>query len=640
MKYRYLLALTLSINILPSCPIVLAASQDKFALTAIAELQPSNGVDTTLFKSRWSLPSNGAIQPIVEPHAAQEEAEDFPTPASVEAEQRKAAAIKKASKQTGSKTVSLTASRAPSQADPLSPEPEKFLHLTIGTANNGQAENPTSPAAYTVTSATGSSIGSHNTPQVEPQINQPKNPRANPLAEPAPTVGNAKFSTFSQPTPVITAPSALSSPPALSATPPIDSPGGSENKSEGAPLPGQSEIDGSGRNDGSDNQNGRPRTAGKPETQAMSSPAPEASGKIIQLGVSVWDSANVSKIVEHLVDLHIAQSEEAQALDKSVRHYRSTSARTAAGAKDVLNQTFFYQGTDPSQRMGKLVLSDQAKIRDHATAEFERQKYVDKIHSQIVSSMAQIATGLGTVDSTRRQSIINAGIKSLNDLVGEEQAALAAKNLTSWLSSMKVPASVFKQPAWDTMERDAKLEAVIRTALEKDPVVAEIKQRVARYANPATSKKITSKAVTLSLNTAALLSPGFAIPIAAEAALDSYVMMTGGTEESKLEKELVYDKRIQSRLRVLNTEASLALDNYRFALVTKNAPLLSFSEALIADMSSEPVAKKVLVRQTLAGNPPNSPIIPEIKESIESKNPARTNKTGMGRAAFKQITGL
>ncbi len=368
------------------------------------------------------------------------------------------------------------------------------------------------------------------------------------------------------------------------------------------------------------------QTTISPSTDLVESKATESSNapensKIIEAGVSVWDSANISRIVEHLVDLNFANSKQAQDLDKKVQHFSSKTSRALAGAKDALNQSFVYEGTDPSQRMGKLVLNDEAKVRDHVTAEYERQKYVDKIHSQIISSLSQIATGLGTADSVRKAQIIDSGVKSLSNLVGAEQADKALISLTSWLSSAKVPETVFDKPAWDTMERDSKLETILRGAFEKDAVISEVRKRVNRYANPGKLKSGTSRTVETTLTMASWLAPGWTIPIAAEAALDGFIAATGGTEESKIEKELIYDKRIQSRLKVLSTEASLALDNYRFALVTKNPPLLTFSEALIADMANDKIADEVLGDQVDANKQLAQRSIPEIKES---KDPATT----------------
>jgi hypothetical protein len=243
--------------------------------------------------------------------------------------------------------------------------------------------------------------------------------------------------------------------------------------------------------------------------------------------------------------------------------------------------------------------------------------------------------GLGTGDPTRRSQIIDAGAKSLSSLVGDEKARNTVQGLTTWLNRIPVPEETFKKQVWDTMERETKLETILKAALAKDPVVAEVRKRVERYAHPGKVKAGTSKVVEGTLATVSWLSPGFAIPIGAEVALDSYIAATGGSEESKLEKELIYDKRIQSRLKVLDQEATQALDNYRFAVVTKNPALLAFSEALIADLASQPIANEVLVGQVVTGEVQNEAqqVIPGIKES---KDPQQS----MLKALSKGISRL
>jgi hypothetical protein len=342
--------------------------------------------------------------------------------------------------------------------------------------------------------------------------------------------------------------------------------------------------------------------------------------KVIEAGVSVWDASNVSKLVESLVDSHFASSKTAQDLDKNVQHFKSPTQKVIASTKDSLNRSLGTSGNDPSARAGKLALGENTKARDKSSAEYQRQKYVDTVHSQVVASMAQIAMGLGTEDLARRDQILKSGMKSLTTLVGEVHAQQTLGSLKTWLANVKLPAGTFEKPVWDTMEREVKLEAVIKAALAKDEVVAEIRKRLYKYAHPSKVSSISSKVVSTSLNTVAIISPGFAIPIGAEAALDAYIAATGGSEEAKLEKELIYDKRIQSRLKVLDQEATLALDNYRFALVTKNPSLLVFSEAVISDMTSEPVANQILIGQVAPGQSKEiAENLPGISESEQPK---------------------
>lgn len=340
--------------------------------------------------------------------------------------------------------------------------------------------------------------------------------------------------------------------------------------------------------------------------------------KVISGQVRVWDSTNLDKIVERLVDEHIARTPEAQKLDQQVKHYRTLKMRAVAKARDSLNFSTGYQGINPSKRMGQLVLTDKAKVRDATTAEYERQRYVDKIHSQVVACMMEIAMGMGTPEKDRHDQIIYSGVTSLDKLVGEPQSRAAFMALKTWLAKKQVPESAMKAPPWTTMEREQKLQTIIYHALQKDPVVQEIKVRVGKYANVSKVKCLAMSSINSSMNSAVMMAPGFALPVAAELTLNGIVMATGGSEDAKIEKTLVYDKRIQSRLKVLNQEATLALDNYRFAMVTKNAPLLAFSQALVSEMTTDEVASSVLPCGVDKAAPK---VVPDIKTSkVEDEN--------------------
>jgi hypothetical protein len=330
--------------------------------------------------------------------------------------------------------------------------------------------------------------------------------------------------------------------------------------------------------------------------------------------VTKWEGPiDVDRIVNSLVDKSFEISPEGQKLDKDIRRLSSPSQKVICVTKDSLNKSFGYQGFDPSARAGKLILDENYKLKDKAWAEYERQKYVDKIHAQVVASMMQIAEGLGMSGGTRTDEVTGAAKESLEALVGQEEALRTINGLKVWLAHVQVPESAFSQPPWDTIERNKKLEEILKISLKQDPVVTEVTKKVEHYANPGKLKSGTARVVETALNGLALLGPGFAIPIGAEVAEGAFEQSTGGSEQHKLERELLLDKRIQSRLKVLSQEAALALDNYRFALVTKNPPLLIFSEEILGNMAGKNNLTKIVASRTDTSGVP--PIVPEIKES-------------------------
>src|SRR5262249_9807206 len=133
-----------------------------------------------------------------------------------------------------------------------------------------------------------------------------------------------------------------------------------------------------------------------------SAETPATSKKLITAEVSKWEGpVNVDQMITSLVDKAFDNSAEGKKLDKQLKHLSSPSQKAISVAKDSLNYSFSYQGFDPSARAGKLILDEDCKARNRSWAEYERQKYVDKIHVQVVSSMMQIAEAFGMADSAQ-----------------------------------------------------------------------------------------------------------------------------------------------------------------------------------------------------------------------------------------------
>ena len=290
----------------------------------------------------------------------------------------------------------------------------------------------------------------------------------------------------------------------------------------------------------------------------------------------------IQDLTAGLVAVHCATNPECLKIERQFTTYRNKLIRTTIATEDALNHSFGFKGCDPSQKAANIVIDEKAQIHDYVTAEYERQKVTDATHQQVISCLAQISMGLG---SPQGKDAFDSGYRDLNKLVGAAEADEAVKALIHLYRTEGRSSAAFAQPTWDTLEREEKLQTLLRVATENDPIIKELRARLDRYAHPGAVKSATSKTMGITLSTAALLSPGLAIPLIAEGALDSFFMATGGTEESKLEKELVYNKRIDNRLRLLTGEATLAVDNYRFAQVTHNVPLLIFSQKLMDELS-------------------------------------------------------
>jgi hypothetical protein len=335
-------------------------------------------------------------------------------------------------------------------------------------------------------------------------------------------------------------------------------------------------------------------TLSTPLLQEAENP-PIKTGKIIKAHVTAWDGPiSINQIINYLVDKNYANSPQAQKLDKQLKHLQKLPAKSIAVSKDSLQHALNYQGFDPSIRASNLILDKKYTVRNNAWAEYERQKYVDQIHLQVVTSMMQIAEGLGMPDPVRGTQLVSVGKDALQTVVGPDEAARSVKGLKTWLNTVKVPAASFAQTPWSTIDRNKKLEDVVKTTIKKDPVVNEVTKKLEHYSNPGKVKAASAHVIETTLNGIALLAPGFAIPLGAAAAEGGFQQSTGGSEENKLERELLLDKRIQSRLKVVSQEAALALDNYRFALVTKNPSLLAFTQEMLGNMTGSLNSVKIV----------------------------------------------
>ena len=365
------------------------------------------------------------------------------------------------------------------------------------------------------------------------------------------------------------------------------------------------------------------------DTEADKETPPSAGSdksiKLITGGVSAWDGPfDADRIINHLVDTHFENSPEGQKLDKQVKCQNNLAHKAIAITKDGLNNAIEYQGIDPSVRAGRLIVdSHDYKIRNNAWADYVRQKYIDQIHFQVVSSLMEIAEGIGNSETERGIKSIAAGKEALGALVGEEESGRTVKALTHWLNNMSVSYANFAQIPWTTMERSKKLEDVLKAAVERDPIITKVTQRVYKYAHPNKAFQYSSGVIQGSLDAIALFAPGIIPSVAAETVEIGYKLGTGGTELNKLERELLLDKRIQSRLKVLTQESELALDSYRYALITKNPPLLAFSEEVIGNLTGKSDAPKIVSAQS---NSHPDTLVPEMIESTPEKDKHRVVK--------------
>ncbi len=296
--------------------------------------------------------------------------------------------------------------------------------------------------------------------------------------------------------------------------------------------------------------------------------------------ISITQRSNApAEAIEELLCVASARDARMQALNKTVDRHRYAHKRLWALAKDAANFVISYRGYSPSSEGGDIILGEKSKLKSLSAAEYQHQKLADEAEIEIVASIFQIANGLGMQDRPEGQAEIDQAMQSLKSLAGGEKASAVLHNLRRWSAGLIVQKQIYREPVWGIKQRREKLRAVLLALKDRDPVIKEIVDRVHRYNGRSKRTLATARLVKTSLGLAGL-APSF-VGTASQTALFTFVMLTGGTEEDKLLKELYLDKRLDSRSRVLSETAHMALESYQIGRLTGNGVLLSCSESVL-----------------------------------------------------------
>lgn len=108
-----------------------------------------------------------------------------------------------------------------------------------------------------------------------------------------------------------------------------------------------------------------------------------------------------------------------------------------------------------------------------------------------------------------------------------------------------------------------------------------------------------------------------AVGPAAQIALTGFEMVTGGSEENKVMRQVYLHKLLLSRTKVLESKAEMALQNYQLGILTRNPALIAFAESILAEMSGEAVAREAL----------GTSILPASKDSKAESVPGTAEKS-------------
>jgi hypothetical protein len=318
---------------------------------------------------------------------------------------------------------------------------------------------------------------------------------------------------------------------------------------------------------------------------------------ILQGEVSTYQPHTVvSQSINSLVDAALAKDERTVPLNKAVDKYSKLHSKIIASVGNQINFAVPNRGFEPSIEAGNVVTNESTKVKSLAAAELARQKQVDETHVKVVASIMQMAMGMGMSDRVKGQQKVNDEYSRLRELVGEEQANSTMNSMLQWSThpQIKEQETAFNKDVWDVNEQRDKKLTIMTTALNSDPVVADVLSRIHKYNHKSKFARVSGRVVQTTLATIAL-GPDF-VGAGGKIALSVFVGATGGPEQDKIMKELYLGERLDSRSNVLNSEIQLAMENYQIGKLTRNAVLMAAAEAVVQQMAGPEVLPDIFGR--------------------------------------------
>ncbi|MBS1953061.1 MAG: hypothetical protein JST89_02685 [Cyanobacteria bacterium SZAS-4] len=318
-------------------------------------------------------------------------------------------------------------------------------------------------------------------------------------------------------------------------------------------------------------------------------------GKELKGGVSKTEVAP-----EELIDQLVISAYERDARASEIRakegKYRGSLRKSIAKVSDMAQFMTAYKGFQASSEAADVILEEKQKLKSKAAVEWIKQKQHDELHPKVVSSLMQIASGLGMSDPVKQQKNVDVGVKQLASIVGDEDAKRALVAMTAWAASVKESASpIAAQEPLSVLKLDSATKKLMESSLQRDEIVLETKSKLQKYNHRSKLLQATAKVVNSTLSVA-MFSPTIVSP-AAQIALLAFLMATGGPEEAKLLKELYLDRRIECRYKMINQEATQAINNYNVASITGNTVLVQFCNLTASKMGGKDVLAQAVTEE-------------------------------------------
>jgi len=319
-------------------------------------------------------------------------------------------------------------------------------------------------------------------------------------------------------------------------------------------------------------------------------PASTASDATPQLQstISVTERQPVrSDFIDDLVDAASARDAQVNECNEAIKKFASKQTSVKSHASDIIYWMFMTRGISSSTEAGNLILDERKKVTTLGGAKLMKEKVIDDLELQVVTSVLQLAATVGSPAPNKLEQ--DKAIRQLEDLVGKEMAENTRATLLNHANdAVPVPCN----DIWNVTQLQHRLQTTTQAAALNDRIVGEISADLHRYSVHSKASFVSQKIVRTSLSVVSL-TPTIVGP-AAQLLLFGYVFLSGGSEETKVMRELYMDKRLETRASVLREEAHLVFDNFRMGVMTKNQVLTTVSQHLLAKLTSPEFADQLL----------------------------------------------
>lgn len=250
--------------------------------------------------------------------------------------------------------------------------------------------------------------------------------------------------------------------------------------------------------------------------------------------------------------------------------------KIGSSTKSLANFVFDLRGFDWSKEGANALLDTDLNVKSELGREYSQQLKSDQKELEKDVLLMQIALYL----DHDPQKVLTS-MQNLEQLVGRAEAHRLVQEIGQYDAEQKN--WLYQQQ--DFEQRRIFTAKVLETAAKHDAVLCYAHARLAKYNHRAKTVQVAAKIVYTTLGLASF-TPTLVAPIA-ETALLSFMMATGGPEQDKLLKEIYLSKMMESRCRVLNEKAHLAMEAMDMARTNHNKRLQVCSKRLLQQITDD-----------------------------------------------------